>query len=174
MHVLLGVFRFPSPPNFELALIYVILLIERNPNLFLEIFYLSYSQRAWGSKICARPNRIGEKSSTFCCFYWLIGCALACWFQKCIHVHSKYCSKWVKIAKNLRELAISGNCKFPEVFRIFYQLAIIFAMDMYIFLESARQGAADELIKNPKSWHFFPDPIRARANLWTPCALWIW
>ena len=23
---------------------------------------------------------------------------------------------------------------------------------MYIFLESARQGAADELIKNPKSW----------------------
>ena len=61
----LGLFRFPSPPNFELAMRYVILLIERNPNLFLEIFYLSYSQRAWGSKICARPNRIGKKNVNF-------------------------------------------------------------------------------------------------------------
>ena len=33
-------------------------------------------------------------------------------------------------------------------------------MDMYIFLESARQGAADELIKNLKSLTFFPNPIR--------------
>ena len=34
---------------------------------------------------------------------------------------------------------------------VFDQLAVIFAIDMYTFLESARQGAADEPIKMPKS-----------------------
>ena len=134
--VSLELFRFPSPPNFELAMRYVILLIERNPNLFLEIFYLSYSQRAWGSKICARPNRI-EKKFNFLLFLLAHRLRLGPLIPICIHVHSKYCSKWVKIAKNLRELAISGNCKFPEVFHIFDPLKTIFAMDMYIFLESA-------------------------------------
>ena len=53
-----------------------------------------------------------KKSSTFWCFYWLISSALARWFQKCIHVYSKYYCKWVKIVKNLRELAISLNVFF--------------------------------------------------------------
>ena len=34
---------------------------------------------------------------------------------------------------------------------LFDQLAVIFAMDMYTFLESARQGGANEPIKTPKS-----------------------
>jgi len=34
---------------------------------------------------------------------------------------------------------------------------------MYTFLESARQAAADEPIKTPKSWNFFFDPTRASA-----------
>ena len=51
----------------------------------------------------------------------------------------------------------SGNLQFPqnstflEVFQIFYPLRTIFAMDMYTFLESVRQGTADEPIKTPKS-----------------------
>ena len=51
------------------------------------------------------------------------------------------------------------NCTFPEVFHIFDPLKTIFAMDMYTFLESARQGGAHEPIKTPKSWTFFPDPL---------------
>ena len=39
--VTLGLFRFPPPPNFDLAMRYVIVLIERSLNLFLENFYLS-------------------------------------------------------------------------------------------------------------------------------------
>ena len=56
-----------------------------------------------------------------------------------------------KMSKTSGKVQFSGNCKFPEVFYIFDPLAIIFAMDMYTFLESARQGAADEPIKTPKS-----------------------
>ena len=39
---------------------------------------------------------------------------------------------------------------FFEVFHIFDPLAIIFAIEIYTFLESARQGVADEPIKTPK------------------------
>ena len=37
-------------------------------------------------------------------------------------------------------------------------------MDMYTFLESARQGAADKPIKTPKSWNFFFDSMGVSAN----------
>ena len=37
-------------------------------------------------------------------------------------------------------------------------------MDMYTFLESARQGASDELIKTPKKLKFFSDPMGVSAN----------
>ena len=60
-----------------------------------------------------------KKSSTFWCFYWLISSALARWFQKCIHVHSKYCSKWMKNLKNLREIATSGKLQVPGGFSQF-------------------------------------------------------
>jgi len=75
-----------------------LLLIERSPN---------HIHSAHGAQRFARAL-IGSRK-TLCCFYWLIDCALAHWFQKCIHVHSKYCSKLVKNAKNLRELASSGG-----------------------------------------------------------------
>ena len=42
-------------------------------------------------------------------------------------------------------------------------------MDMYIFLESARQGAADELIKNLKNLTFFP-VLLGRAQNFEPHA----
>ena len=41
--------------------------------------------------------------------------------------------------------------KFPKDFCIFDPIAIIFAMDIYIFLESVCQGAAGEPIKTRKS-----------------------
>ena len=63
---------------------------------------------------------------------------------------SSSAAPWRADSKNIY-MSISRNCKFPEVFRIFDQLAIIFAMDMYIFLESVGQGAADEPIKTTKS-----------------------
>ena len=99
--------------------------------------------------ICTHPHRVKKKFHFFGVF---IGLSEAPWHadsKKCIHVHSKYCSKLVKKVKNLRERTILG--KFPDVFYIFDPLAIIFAMDMYTFLESARQGAADKPIKTPKS-----------------------
>ena len=43
---------------------------------------------------------------------------------------------------------------------VFDQLAVIFATDMYTFLESACQGAADEPIKKRKKFNFFSRPIR--------------
>ena len=66
-----------------------------------------------------------------------------------------------KMQKSFGNLQFLKNCNFPEVFRIFEPLATIFAMDIYIFLESVCQGAAGEPIKTPKSWNFFSDPIRA-------------
>ena len=56
----------------------------------------------------------------FWCFYWLMSCALARWFQKCIHVHSKYCSKLVKNVKNLRESTILGKLQVPGGFSHFW------------------------------------------------------
>ena len=56
-----------------------------------------------------------------------------------------------KMRKTSGNLQFPQNCTFPEVFQIFDPLRTIFAMDMYTFLESARQGAADEPIKTPKS-----------------------
>ena len=41
---------------------------------------------------------------------------------------------------------------------VFDQLAVIFAIDMYTFLESACQGAADEPIKTPKKIELFFRP----------------
>ena len=64
------------------------------------------------------------------------------WFQKCIHT----------------------NCKFLEVFYIFDPLAIIFARDMYTFLESVRQGAPDEPIKMPKLVFFDPMGVSGNRN----------
>ena len=66
-----------------------------------------------------------------------------------------------KMRKTSRKLQFLRNCKFPKDFCSFDPLAIIFAMDIYIFLESVCQGAAGEPIKTPKSWNFFSDPIRA-------------
>ena len=56
-----------------------------------------------------------------------------------------------KMRKTSGNLQFPQNCTFPEVFQIFDPLRTIFAMDMYTFLESARQAAADEPIKTPKS-----------------------
>ena len=61
-----------------------------------------------------------------------------------------------KMWKTSGKVQFYGNCKFPEDFCIFDPLAIIFAMDIYTLLESVGQGAADEPIKTPKSWTFFP------------------
>ena len=56
-----------------------------------------------------------------------------------------------KNQKTFGNLHFPQNCTFPEVFRVFYSLKRIFAMDIYIFLESAWQGAADEPIKRTKN-----------------------
>ena len=58
-----------------------------------------------------------------------------------------------------------GNCKFPKDFCIFDPLAIIFAMDIYIFLESVCQGAAGEPMKTAKINKKKSDPMRASAIL---------
>ena len=45
---------------------------------------------------------------------------------------------------------------------------MIFSMDIYIYLESVCQGAADESIKTPKSWNFFVKdhkPVAAGKNI---------
>ena len=60
-----------------------------------------------------------------------------------------------KNQKTSGNLQFPENCTFPEVFHIFDPLKTIFAMDMYTFSESARQGAANETIKKTKSWNFF-------------------
>ena len=69
----------------------------------------------------------------------------------------------LKMRKTSGKLQFWRNCKFPEVFHIFDPLITTFAMDIYIFLESAWQGAADEPIKRSKSWNFFFDSIRVSA-----------
>ena len=58
----------------------------------------------------------------------------------CIHVHSKYYCKWVK--------------NFPGTVLSRRFLKILTHLEQYLlwtFLESARQGAADEKMKTPKS-----------------------
>ena len=60
-----------------------------------------------------------------------------------------------KMSKTSGKVQFSRNCKFPEVFWFFDPLRTIFAMDIYTFLESARQGAAIETIKKTKSRLFF-------------------
>ena len=69
-----------------------------------------------------------------------------------------------KNRKTSGNLQFPENCTFPEVFHIFDPLKTIFAMDMYTFLESARQGAANETIKKTKSWKFFFDSLRGECN----------
>ena len=59
-----------------------------------------------------------------------------------------------KMWKTSGKVQFSGNCKFPEVFWFFDPLRIIFAMDIYIFLESVCQGAAGEPIKTRTSAKF--------------------
>ena len=49
-----------------------------------------------------------------------------------------------KMRKTSGNLQFPQNCTFPEVFQIFDPLITIFAIDIYIFLESAWQGATDE------------------------------
>ena len=60
-----------------------------------------------------------------------------------------------KMWKTSGKVQFSGNCKFPEVFRFFDPLRIIFGMDIYTFLESVCQGAAHEPIKTQKIQLFF-------------------
>ena len=67
-----------------------------------------------------------------------------------------------KNRKTSGNLQFPENCTFPEVFQIFDPLKTIFAMDMYTFLESARQGAANETIKKDKKLDFF-STMRASA-----------
>ena len=109
-------------------------------------------------KNLTRPQRVGKKSSTFGCFYWLISSALARWFQKCIHVHSKYCSKWVKNVKNLRESTILGKLQVPGGFSHFWPTCNnICYGHVYIFGISAPRRCwwAN---KNAKKLNFFFDP----------------
>ena len=74
-----------------------------------------------------------------------------------------------KNQKTSGNVQIPQNCTFPEVFQVFHPLAIIFAMDIYIFLESACQAAADGPIKTPKSWTLFFDPMRASKIFQCKC-----
>ena len=57
----------------------------------------------------------------------------------------------LKMRKTSGKLQFLINCKFPKVFCIFDPLAIIFAMDIYIFFKNTKK-----LGKNS-------DPIRASA-----------
>ena len=125
---------------------YVILLIERIPNLFLEIFYLSYSQRAWVQRFARALIGSGKKVQLFVVF---IGSSAAPWPADSKNVYMSI-ANIVLSGSKLRKT--SGNLQFREIFD---QLAITFAMDMYTFLESACQGAADERIKNPKTFLVF-------------------
>ena len=66
--------------------------------------------------------------------------------------------------KNHRESAIFGKLQVPRGFFFdFDSLRIIFAMDIYTFLESARQDAADETIKKTKQWNLFFGSMRVSA-----------
>ena len=53
----------------------------------------------------------------------------------------------LKMQKTSGKLQFLRNCKFPKDFCIFDLIAIIFAMDIYIFLESVCQSGAGEPIK---------------------------
>ena len=65
---------------------------------------------------------------------------------------SPHCEESKSVFRKILAIIVAArNCKFPEVFRNFDPLRTIFAMDMYTFLESAGQGAADEPIKTTKS-----------------------
>ena len=65
--------------------------------------------------------------------------------------------------KNLWESTIFGKLQVPRGFFDFDSLRIIFAMDIYTFLESAHQDAADETIKKTKNWNLFFDSMRVSA-----------
>ena len=63
-------------------------------------------------------------------------------------MRGEFKSKWALV-----EGKTTSRKKMP----FFDQLAVIFATDMYTFLESACQGAADEPIKTQKNLTFFFD-----------------
>ena len=94
-----------------------------------------------------------KKSLTFWIFYWLMSCALARWFQKCIYVHSKYCSKWIEIVKRKGRRPLGRKCLFwPTCSNICYGHVYIFGISV-----PRRCWWAN---KKRKKFNFFSRPIR--------------
>ena len=90
----------------------------------------------------------------FKCFRVFIGSQAAPWHTDSKNIYmsiANIVASGLKMRKTSGKLQFLRNCKFPKDFCSFDPLAIIFAMDIYIFLESVCQGATSELIKTPKS-----------------------
>ena len=82
-----------------------------------------------------------------------MSCALARWFQKCIYVHSKYCSKWIEIVKRKGRRPLGRKCLFwPTCSNICYGHVYIFGISV-----PRRCWWAN---KKRKKFNFFSRPIR--------------
>ena len=92
----------------------------------------------------------------FKCFRVFIGSQAAPWHTDSKNIYmsiANIVASGLKMRKTSGKLQFLHNCKFPEVFGHFRPLRKIFAMDIYTFLESARQGA-----RHPCHTHLiFPD-----------------
>ena len=100
---------------------------------------------------CTHPNR----SEIFFQFFGVfIGSPAAPWHTDSKNIYMSIANIFLsgrKLRKTSGKLQFLHNCKFPEVFGHFRPLRKIFAIDIYIFLESVRQGTTGKPIKTPKN-----------------------
>ena len=128
---------------------------------FLIWTFFAYQNRHW--KIALALIESKKKLQLF--VFFIVSLA-APWTADSKNVYMSIANIFLSGSKNQKtsgNLQFPKNCTFPEVFHIFDPLKTIFAMDMYTFLESARQGAANETIKKTKSWKKFSNS----CGIWT-------
>ena len=145
----------------SIFLMYYIILNNFYLSHFLIWTCFAYQNRHW--KIALT---LIESKNKFQFFVFFIVSSAASWRADSKNVNMSIANIVLSLSKMWKtsgKVQFSGNCKFPEVFFDFDSLRIIFAMDIYTFLESARQGAAIETIKKTKSWNIFFDSMRASA-----------
>ena len=130
--------------------------------IILNNFYLShfliwtrfaYQNRHW--KIALT---LIESKNKFQFFVFFIVSSAASWRADSKNVYMSIANIILSESKSKKtsgNLQFPENCTFPEVFHIFDKLKTIFAMDIFTFLESMHQGAANETIKKAKSWNYF-------------------
>ena len=128
----------------SIFLMYYIILNNVYFSHFLIWTFFAYQNRNW--KIALALIESKKKLQLF--VFFIVSLA-APWRADSKNVYMSIANIILSGSKNRKtsgNLQFPENCTFPEVFHIFDPLKTIFAMDMYTFLESARQGAANETI----------------------------